>query len=279
MACYRYCMFSSLLITFRETLEAALVVGIVLTFLTKTNQPIFKKFVWRGVGVGIGISILLAFILEAFFGGLTGKIEEIFEGVLMFITAGFLTWMIIWVHKQKDVAKHIKEKVSSHVKQGYGLGIFILVATAVFREGTETVLYLKASSLVGQSGQLFGAFIGIVVALALGYGLFVWALRVNLQIVFTVTSIFLLLFAAGLVSHGVHEFQEVGILPIFSFDPIYNITHILDNKSVLGSFLRTLFGYTSKPTILEIASYASYIFFILWLQRATHRRLAKISSK
>jgi high-affinity iron transporter len=268
-------MFSSLLITFRETLEAALVVGIVITFLTKTNQHFFKKFVWRGVAVGVAIAIAVAFILEAFFGGLSGKTEEIFEGILMFITAGFLTWMIMWVHQQKDVAKKIKEKVSLHVKKGYGLGIFILVATSVFREGTETVLYLKASSLVGQTGQLFGAVLGIALALGLGYALFVWALRVNLQLVFTITSIFLLLFAAGLVSHGVHEFQEVGILPVFSFDPIYNIAHILDNNSILGSFLRTLFGYTSKPTILEIVSYALYIGGILWLQKFTDRMLIK----
>src|SRR5215204_3617936 len=109
-------MFSAFLITFRETLEAALVVGIILTFLTKTKQPFFKKYVWRGIGVGIGISIVIAFILEAFFGGIPESIEPIFEGILMFITAGFLTWMIIWVHQQKDVAKKIKEKVALHAK-------------------------------------------------------------------------------------------------------------------------------------------------------------------
>jgi high-affinity iron transporter len=268
-------MFPSFLITFRETLEAALVVGIVLTFLTKTKQPIFKKFVWQGIGIGVAAAVLLAFILEAFFGGFTGAAEEIFEGVLMLITAGFLSWMIMWVHKQKDVAKRIKEKVAVHVKSGYGWGILILVATSVFREGTETVLYLKASSLIGQTGQLTGAVLGIVGALVLGYGLFKWALRVNIQAVFTVTSIFLIMFAAGLVAHGIHEFQEVGWLPVFSFDPVYNISHILDNGSVLGSLLRTVFGYTSHPTILEIVFYASYIFFILWLQKATDHRLVK----
>lgn len=268
-------MFGSFLITFRETLEAALVVGIVLTFLAKTNQPVFKKFVWQGLGIGVGAAVLLAFVLEAFFGGFSGATEEIFEGFLMLVTAGFLTWMIMWVHKQKDVAKKIKEKVAVHVKQGYGWGILILVATAVFREGTETVLYLKASSLIGQTGQLTGAIVGIAAALALGYGLFKWALRVNIQAVFTVTSIFLIMFAAGLVAHGIHEFQEVGWLPMFSFDPLWNIAHILDNNSVLGSLLRTLFGYTSHPTLLEIIFYSSYIFFILWLQKATDRAIVK----
>lgn len=268
-------MFSSALITFRETVEAALVVGIVLTFLTKTNQDIFKKYVWKGMGVGILFAISLAFILEAVFGGLSGKTEEIFEGVLMLITAGFLTWMIMWVHRQKDVAKRIKKQVAIHAKEGYGLGIFFLTATSVLREGTETVLYLKASSLVSQSNQLFGAVIGMIVALGLGYTLFKWALRVNLSLVFNITSAFLMLFAAGLVMHGVHEFQEVGIIPVFSFDPVFSISHILDHNSVVGSLLRALFGYTSKPTILELLSYVSFIVLILWLQRLTDRILVK----
>lgn len=272
-------MFSSGLITFRETLEAALVVGIVLTFLTKTNQNIFKKFVWQGVGAGIGAAIVLAFVLEAFFGGLTGKTEEIFEGVLMFVTAGFLTWMILWIHRQKDVALKIKEKVAYHAKKGYVLGIFMLVATSVFREGTETVLYLKASSLVGQSNQLQGGILGIIGALVLGYALFRWALRVNLSFVFNVTSIFLLLFAAGLVAHGVHEFQEVGLLPIFSFDPIANISYLLDHNSTFGSFLRTLFGYTSKPTLFEIVAYGGYISLILWWKRKIDTTLVGTASR
>lgn len=268
-------MFASLLITFRETLEAALVVGIVLTFLTKTNQDVFKKYVWRGVAAGIAIAIALAFVLEAFFGGFEGKTEEIFEGVLMVVTAGFLTWMIMWVHRQKDVAKKLKEKVALHAKKGYGLGIFILIASAVFREGVETVLYLKASSVAGGSNQLAGAVFGVVAALILGYALFRWAIRINLSLVFNITSVFLLLFAAGLLAHGVHEFQEAGLLPIFSFDPVFNISHILDHSSTVGSLLRVVFGYSSRPTFLELISYAGYIAAILGLQRVTDRALAR----
>lgn len=268
-------MFAAGLITFRETLEAALVVGIVLTFLTKTNQHLFKKYVLRGIFAGVFGAIALGFFLDLFFGGLTGRAEEIFEGVLMFVTAGFLTWMILWVHRQKDVARKIKEKVAVHAEKGYGVGIFVLIASSVLREGVETVLYLKASSLIGATNQLFGAILGIMAALGLGYGLFRWAIQVNLSRVFTITSVFLLLFAAGLVGHGVHEFQEVGLLPIFSFDPLFNISHVLDHKSTFGSLLRVVFGYTSKPTMLEVMSYSSYIVFVLWLERLTDRLLAK----
>lgn len=270
-------MFSSLLITFRETLEAAIVVGIVLTFLTKTNQNIFKIFVWRGVGVGVGVSIILAFILEVFFGGFEGRIEKIFEGILMFVTVGFLTWMIMWVHKQKDVDERLKEQVALHAKEGYGFGIFILITSAVFREGVETVLYLKASSIAGASNQLFGAVIGIVSALAFGYALFRWAMKANLSFIFTITNVFLLFFASGLLAHGVHEFQEAGLLPIFSFDPVFNISHILDHSSTLGSILRVVFGYSSRPSLLELISYITYFVFIHWFQKVTDQKLVKRS--
>lgn len=268
-------MLASILITFRETLEAALVVGIVLSFLTKTNQTFFKKFVWRGTGIGIVLAILVAIILQTFFGGFVGRSEQIFEGILMFTTVGFLTWMIMWVHKQKDVSKKLKEKVALHAKEGYGLGIVILVASSVFREGVETSLYLKASSIAGASNQLLGAAIGILAALALGYGLFRFAIKVNISMVFNITGVFLLLFGAGLLAHGVHEFQEANLLPIFSFDPLFNISNILDHTSTFGSLLRVMFGYTSKPTSLELVSYCSYIAVILWVQRMTNRMLVK----
>ncbi|MDQ3238904.1 MAG: FTR1 family protein, partial [bacterium] len=173
----------------------------------------------------------------------------------------------------KDVSKKIKDEVARHTEKGYGFGVFVLVASSVFREGTETVLYLKASSLVGQSNQILGAVFGIILALILGIGLFKMSLKIKLSMVFNITSVFLLMFAAGLVSHGVHEFQEIGMLPVYAFDPLFNISHILDHKSVFGSFLRILFGYTSKPTFLELASYMVYVFAILGFQKYRERVL------
>lgn len=272
-------MLSALLITFRETLEAALVVGIVFTLLVKTNQMVFKKYVFMGVAVGVLISVMLAITLSTFFGGFTGRNEQLFEGTLMLVTVGFLTWMILWVHRQKDIVKKIKEKVTVHAEKGYGLGIFFLVATSVLREGTESVLYLKASSLAGASNQFMGGIIGIFSAVVLAYVLFKLTIKVNIQKIFTITNIFLLLFASGLVSHGVHEFQEAGIFPIFSFDPLINVSSLLNHKEGIGSILRVLFGYTSKPTIFEVVSYVLFVLFIIWLERKTDGLLIKRSIK
>lgn len=259
-------MFAAGLVTFRETLEAALVIGIILSFLTRTHQEQFKKYIWVGVSAGILISIGLSFVLQTIFGGFTGRIEEIFEGVLMLLTAGFLTWMILWVHRQRGIVEHLESQVSHHIATGFPLGLIFLTLTSVLREGVETVLYLRAISILSGGNQLLGAILGILVALSIGYAIFRFSLRINLSRLLKISAAILLLFGAGLVAHGVHEFQEAGLLPIFSFDPLINIAHILDHKSIVGSILRVLFGYTAKPTLLELVSYGAYVFLIFLLE-------------
>lgn len=268
-------MFASGLITFRETLEVALVIGILLTFLTKTNRLSLKKYVWYGVGIGASLAFLLAWILQIFFGGLTGRVEQIFEGALMFATAGFLTWMILWVHRQKGYTRQLTKKAQEHIDKGFPLGLTILTVTAIIREGVEAVFYLRAVSSISHGGQLVGAAFGIATAIALGCAMFQYSLKINIVRLLKISGAVLLLFAAGLVAHGVHEFQEATILPLFSFDPLINISHVLDNSSLFGSLLRTLFGYTAKPTLLELVSYGSYVFFIFILEQLTDRLLAK----
>lgn len=266
-------MFLSGLITFRESLEAALVVGIILSFLTKTYQNTFKKYVWIGVGGGVVVSITLAFLLRLLFKGLEGKTEQMFEGVLMIVTAGFLTWMILWVHRQKGIAKRLERGAKNYIEHGFPLGLSFLVFTSVLREGVETVFYLQAVSSLGVTNQFVGSVIGIASAIFFGFLLFKFSLRVKLQKLLKVSGTILLLFAAGLVSHAVHEFQEVGLLPLFHFDPLINISHILDETSILGSILRTLFGYTAKPTFLELLSYGGYVFVIFVFELWTDRML------
>lgn len=269
-------MFQAGIITFRETLEASLVVSILLSYLLKTQQLRFSKFVWYGVFLGVLISLILAFILNKVFGGIPeGRPEQISEGILMFVTAAFLTWMILWVHRQKEQIAKMKEKMSKHVTEGFGLGIVLLTTTSVLREGIETVLYLKAISLSSSGNQLAGAGIGILIALVAGWVIFKWMLHYSLSTIFSITGILLLLFAAGLVSHGAHEFQEAGLLPVFSFDPMVNLSSLLDHKGGVGGVLRSLFGYTSKPTVLEFIFYGFYIVGILWLEKFTDRLLLR----
>lgn len=262
-------MFPAALIIFRETIEIVLVIGIIFSYLTKSGQNFYKKYIWYGTAFGIILSTILSFIIKFTMGNLHGFTGQLFEGLTMFVTAGFITWMIMWVHKQKDVSKKIKHELTQHIESGYKWGIVTLAALSVLREGSEAVLYLNANSITGGTDQLTGVIIGIAAAVFLGFIIFRLSLRINLTLIFRTTSIFLILFAAGLITNGIHEFQEIRLLPVFSFDPVLNISHIIDQNSIPGSFLETLFGYTSKPTILELISYSAYIIFILMLQKTT----------
>ncbi|HIJ98446.1 TPA: FTR1 family protein [archaeon] len=245
-------------ITFRETLEAALVVGIILVYLIKTENTKYNKFVWGGTFSAIVGSGVAAFLFSRFAGGFTGATEQIFEGATMFAAALLLTTMIFWMLKQKHlIAEHIRAQLSKHIEMEYEIGIFALAFVMVLREGVETVIFLNATAFIGQFDFLSGI-LGIIVAVGLGFVIFAGIKRIDLKNFFSVTSVLLILFAAGLVAHGVHEFEEAGVVnPIKT--PVYNINHILDEKGVVGSFLKALFGYNGNPSLMEVLSYLGYI--------------------
>jgi len=147
----------------------------------------------------------------------------------------------------------------------------LLVAVAVLREGVETVIFLYAASFAG-AADLGGAVIGGLFAVILGYLLFTGAKKVRLKAFFQITSVILILFAAGLTSHALLEFQKAGILsPII--DQLYDISWIVHKKSTVGSILSSLFGYTGKPSLTEMIGYLGYLFMTVLLYKSMGRRV------
>jgi len=277
-------MLASFLVTFRETLEAAFVISIVLTFLSRTGQLYYRKYIFTGVFIGIVLSIFLSLIISVFFSSFSGRTEQIFEGIMMFLTAGFLALMILWVHRQGNIVSKIESRVSENIKTKYLVGLIFFSMFSVLREGVETVFYLRAVSFLASENQLTGIVLGFAVALVISIGVYKFSINVPLYKLLRITGAFLLLFGAGIVAHGVHEFQEVGLLPIFSFDPLVNLQHILDHQSIFGSILRTLFGYTSVPTLLELVSYTFFILLIFIFEVFSNytlstRRIARIEKR
>jgi len=272
-------VFSSFLITSRETLEVALVIGIVLAYLTKTNNTQYKKTVYYGIVFGVILSIIAAFIFTFFAGGFEGRAEEIFEGTTMLIASILLTTMILWMLKQKHVAKEIESKVaklvsSASYNQTFAYGLFLLIVAAVLREGVETIIFLGALNF--SSGISFiGGLLGIVTAIAIGYLFFIGSRKVNLKKFFNISSIFLILIAAGLVAHGVHELQEAAVIPyvvkeVWDVNPavvVEGVFPLLHEKGFIGSFLKGLFGYNGNPSLLEILFYAGYLGVIFLVYR------------
>jgi high-affinity iron transporter len=264
----------SFVIALRETIEAALIVGIVLAYLTKTNNKHLSKDVWIGVIVSIFASILGAFAFLQIYGGFEGDAEKLFEGVVMIIAVLVLTTMILWNFRHaKTIKIHLENKVQDVITGNKRFAIFSLIFIAVFREGIETVLFLGSITASETPVSVFtGAVAGIIIAIILAIGLFKGTLNLNLKTFFNVTSVILILFAAGLFAQGIHEFQELAWFGSYGTTqaPFWNIalidfSSILPDESGIGAVLRALLGYQDKPTLLEILSYIGYMLIALIL--------------
>ena len=129
---------------------------------------------------------------------------------------------------------------------------------AVVREGIETALFLSAAVFASSPLQTWtGGLVGLVAAVVVGWLLFAASVRLDVRHFFQVTGVLLIVFAAGLVAHGVHEFQEAGLLPIL-VEHVWDINLLLNEKGTLGSILNSLFGYNGNPSLIEVLSYVGY---------------------
>ena len=260
-------MLESFLVTSRETLEVSLVVGIVLAYLNKTNNQSYKKTVYYGIAFGILASILAAFSFTLFAGEFEGVAEQVFEGTTMLIGAFMLTTMILWMMQQRHLSREIEGKVEKHLMGNQILfshiGIFMVIFVAIIREGIETVIFMNALNYASGINFLGGT-LGIIAAIIVGYLFFVSARKINLKKLFSISSVLLVLFAAGLIAHGFHEFEAAKILPGI-ISPLYDSGNLISENGLVGSFLKGLFGYSAAPSLTEIIAYFAYLSVILIL--------------
>ena len=267
-------MLPSYLLSLREGLEAALIIGIVLGALTKIRRNDLSPALWLGTLIAVAVSILVAIVLTGFGLSLEGTAEQVYEGITMLIAAGILTWMIFWMSKQ---ARFLKSELEAGVNKAAAStgrrAIFWMAFVAVAREGVELAFFLTAAFFTGDQSQvttniiqtLAGTILGLGTAALLGWTLFATTVRLDLRRFFQVTGFLLILFAAGLVAHGVHEFNEVGWIPAV-IEHVWDMNAVLDETSLLGELLKTLFGYNGNPSLTEIIAYFVYlaIVTILW---------------
>lgn len=253
-------MGGALLITLREALEASLIIGIILGYLAKVGQIRLARYVWWGAGLALLASAIAAYLFEVLAGGFEGRSEEIFEGIVMLAAVGVLTSMILWMQKQSRTIKgEIQNRVDQAIRSNAVAGIAVLAFVSVFREGVETVLFLKAALVSGaQQGVFVGGLAGILGAVVVAWLLFKTTVRLDLRKFFVATGTFLLLFAAGLFASGIHELQEASVLPVI-VGHVWDINYLLNEKGLVGSFLKTLVGYNGNPSLLEALAWAGYL--------------------
>ena len=276
-------MIESFLVTSRETLEASLVVGIVLAYLNRTNNQSYKKSVYYGIIFGVIASIIAAFSFTIVAGDFEGKAEQIFEGTTMIIGSFMITTMILWMMRQKHISKEIESRVEKHLMSEKPLfshiGIFMLIFVAIIREGIETVIFLNAVNYASGINFIAGS-LGIIAAIGVGYLFFLSVRKINLKRLFNLSSILLILISAGLVAHGIHEFEEAGIVSGI-VAPLFDINNVLNEKGVVGSFLKGMFGYNGNPSLLEVLAYLSYlaVIFLVYRRIENSKRIVNSISK
>lgn len=257
-------MLSSFLLSLREGIEAALIIGIVIGALQKINRPGLSRAVWAGAACAAALSLLAAIVLNLIGASLVGRAEEIFEGITMLVAASVLTWMIFWMNSQ---ARNLRSELESGVRRAAlqaGKGaLFLLAFTAVLREGIELALFLTASAMTSSTQVVvIGALLGLGIAILLGWLLFASLVRLDLRRFFKVTGFLLIMFAAGLVAHGVHEFNELGWIPPL-VEHVWDLNPLLNEDSSLGMLLTALFGYNANPSLSEVVAYLAYFTAIL----------------
>ena len=253
-------MAQAFLITLREGLEMALVVVIVLAYLKRTGHTRLFNRVWQGVALAIVISLLGGAILFGLGQELEGRAEEVFEGTAMLLAVAVLTWMIIWMRSQ---ARHIRGQLETQMEHalmgGSTLALVAIPFLAVGREGLETALFLfSASKTATPLETTIGGLLGLATAITVGWVLYRGTHTINLRAFFRSTGVLLIIFAAGLLAHGIHEFQEAGFLPTL-VEHVWDMNSILDENSTLGSFLKGIFGYNGNPSLLEVLAYPLYL--------------------
>lgn len=262
---------TALLITLRETLEASLIVGIMLAFLHRTQNRHHNPIIWAGVAAGILTSVIAAFIIIQFSSSFEGKAAQVYEGITMLTAAALITWMVVWLALQRTTMRQaLEDKMHIHLETGALVSLFLLVYMSILREGIETVIFLQAAMMQSENAvSHIGAITGMILAVSAAWLLMRGMLRwFSLSRFFTFTGILLMFFAAGLIAHGIHELQEAGVIPII-IEHIWDINNMINEKTGFGSLIKGVFGYNGNPSLLEFIAYILYLSSVgmLWRKK------------
>jgi high-affinity iron transporter len=269
-------MLATFVITWRETIEAALIVGILLAYLRKIGHQHEFRFVFGGTLLAIVASLLFAA-----FSGLVNRLlqgigEELFEVLILMAAVVVLTYMVVWMHHNaREIRGELQTKADQALARHQLWALGTLAFVGVFREGVETVLFLwglllqagpEASFWLQVGGGLLGIFVGVVMAWLFfkGFG------HLDLRVFFKVTGVLLLFIAAGMLASVGGRLVSAGFIPPL-IEPVWDSSWLLSERSLIGSLIAGLFGYRSRPSLVELLLYIGYFpLVIAWLRRQHH---------
>ncbi|HEY9246894.1 MAG TPA: FTR1 family protein [Candidatus Methanoperedens sp.] len=260
-------MFTSFIITFREALEAALIIGIIAAYIARVGRKDLNRYLYMGIAGAIFASAAVALLFKLVYGELEGTAEQMFEGIAALAASVVLTYMIFWMaENSRKIKGELQEKIDVSISKGEKIGIAGLSFIAVFREGVETVLFLGTLAIASPADTLLGFAAGVIAVVILSIVMFKGIYSLDISKFFKYTSIVLLLFSAGLAARGVHEFNEAGIIPpviehMWDLNPPVNPDGsypLFHENGLIGSSLKSLIGYNADPSLTEVLAYVGY---------------------
>ncbi len=255
-------MGATFVVTLREAFEAALILGIVYSYLQKIGARDGYRYVTWGGALGLLLSVAMGMAVSYLSGPLLDVGPEIITVVVIFAAVGLLTWHAWWMQQHARLIKgHVQHRIDEARARNRLWVVGLIALTGVFREGAETVLFLwrimtQAGAGAGWS-SVAGGVAGVGAAAALGWAIFRGGKHVSLSRFFSLTTAFIMLLAAGLFSGGVGRLQGLGILPLA--EPLWDTSWLLSDRSLAGGFLSGLVGYRSQPSLPEVCAYLAYL--------------------
>jgi high-affinity iron transporter len=254
------------LIGLREGLEGALIVTILIAYLVKISRRDLLGRLWTGVGLAVLLALGFGAVLTFGTASLPESAEPAIAGSLSVAATALVTWMVFWMLRTaRDLSGHLRGNIDKSLV-GTGVGLIFVAFLAVGREGLETALFLWAN--VQASGEttlpLIGATLGILSAVGLGALIYFGMLKINLAKFFTWSGAILIIVAAGVLSYGVHDLQEAGILPgerSLAFD----VSATIPPESWYGTLLKGTLNFSAATTWLELLVWVAYAASVLTL--------------
>ncbi|MEA3124862.1 MAG: high-affinity iron transporter, partial [Caballeronia sp.] len=274
-----------LFIVWRESVEALLVVGILYAWLKNGDADARRgiPYLWAGVAAGLLAAVALGAALVGFTEELSGDAQDYFQTGMVLVACVLIVQMVLWMkHHGRSMKRDMEASLQKSKQDANWWGVTLLVALAIAREGSETVIFLYGLGF-GQSGhvdpmQYLAVALGLALAfltfylLQLGGKIFSW------RLFFRVTEIMLLFLAAGLFETGVDKLIDKEILPVV-MNQVWDTSWLLDDSSTFGSLVATLTGYRAHPAGMNLIAYAVYWAMIFLLLRRSKNKMAQKSAR
>jgi high-affinity iron transporter len=262
-------MLATAIIVFREVLEAALIVGIVMA--ASRGAPGRGLWVSGGIVAGVLGAALVAIFAATIASAAQGMGQELFDAAILFAAVGMLGWHNVWMSRHGRELAGNATQLGKDVRSGARplWALAFAVTLAVLREGSETVLFLYGIALAGEGGAsslVLGGAIGLVLGVAAGAGIYWGLVSIPMRLLFKVTSWLVLLLAAGLASQGAAFLMQADLLPPLGSN-LWDTSFLLSDQSLPGRILHTLIGYTAQPAGIQIVFYGATLLTIGGLMR------------